>query len=234
MSDSYKMWVLNPSVYSFQLEHMASTDFERFKTSLLSCSNKLQEVTFTYDRITLFFVHAVNENQVKDLIKSSLRVFESQKFSANAWKIPICFSPPFSADLWTHFKNDSVRVEQYIAQFLGTTFQLAFYGFLPGFGYLRGLPAELHMDRKANPSARMPKGTVAVGGAQLGIYPQDSPGGWHGIGHCPVPWFDVNNRPPLWIKPTDEVVFFEIDLPKHQQMVRDIENKTFSFQTLCQ
>ena len=57
-----------------------------------------------------------------------------------------------------------------------------FLGFLPGFPYLGGLNPRLHLPRLAQPRQNIAAGSVAIGGAQTGIYPQSSPGGWHVIG----------------------------------------------------
>jgi inhibitor of KinA len=58
-----------------------------------------------------------------------------------------------------------------------------FLGFLPGFPYLGGLNPRLHLPRLAQPKQNIAAGSVAIGGQQTGIYPQQSPGGWHVIGH---------------------------------------------------
>ena len=55
-------------------------------------------------------------------------------------------------------------------------------GFLPGFGYLAGLPESLATPRRATPRARVPQGAVGIGGGQTGVYPFASPGGWNLIG----------------------------------------------------
>jgi UPF0271 protein len=58
-------------------------------------------------------------------------------------------------------------------------------GFLPGFGYLRGLaPALACVPRRASPRPRVPAGAIAVAGGFTGIYPCESPGGWRLIGHA--------------------------------------------------
>jgi type IX secretion system PorP/SprF family membrane protein len=37
------------------------------------------------------------------------------------------------------------------------------------------------------PALVVPTGSVAIGGKQTGIYPMQSPGGWHSIGRSPLP-----------------------------------------------
>ena len=38
------------------------------------------------------------------------------------------------------------------------------------------------MPRRAVPRPVVPAGSVAIGGAQTGVYPESSPGGWHLLG----------------------------------------------------
>ena len=56
-------------------------------------------------------------------------------------------------------------------------YQVAMVGFAPGFPYLIGLDPRLAMPRLASPRTHVPAGSVAIGGAQAGIYPRASPGG---------------------------------------------------------
>jgi UPF0271 protein len=56
-------------------------------------------------------------------------------------------------------------------------------GFAPGFAYLIGVDPRLHIQRRATPRTRVPAGSIALAGGYTGVYPFDSPGGWHLIGH---------------------------------------------------
>jgi KipI family sensor histidine kinase inhibitor len=80
-----------------------------------------------------------------------------------------------------------------------------FLGFQPGFAYLDGLPAELHLPRRAKPRKQVPAGSVALGGTYCGIYPAAGPGGWHLIGMTDVPLFDPAALPPARLQPGDKV-----------------------------
>jgi inhibitor of KinA len=48
---------------------------------------------------------------------------------------------------------------------------------------------------------------VAIGGAQTGIYPLQSPGGWNIIGRTPLALFDVRRDPPVLLQAGDRVRF---------------------------
>ncbi len=63
-------------------------------------------------------------------------------------------------------------------------------GFMVGFAYLGILDSRLEMPRLATPRAKVPKGSVAIAQRQTAIYPQESAGGWHIIGHTDFESFE--------------------------------------------
>lgn len=63
-----------------------------------------------------------------------------------------------------------------------TTYVVDTLGFAPGFAYLTGLDARLHVPRRATPRPRVLAGSLAIADAFTAVYPFDSPGGWHLIG----------------------------------------------------
>jgi len=92
-----------------------------------------------------------------------------------------------------------------------TAFTVYMLGFLPGFAFLGDTPPELHLARRSEPRVRVPAGSVAIAMQLTGIYPWDSPGGWHILGKCPVPLFDGTLNPPAIFSAGDTVRFQNID-----------------------
>jgi KipI family sensor histidine kinase inhibitor len=90
-------------------------------------------------------------------------------------------------------------------------YRVAMLGFAPGFPYLLGLDPALHAPRLANPRLRVPRGSVAIGGAQTGIYPSELPGGWQLIGRTPLALFDATREPACLLAAGDTVHFRAID-----------------------
>lgn len=86
-------------------------------------------------------------------------------------------------------------------------------GFLPGFGYLTGLPGGLATPRRATPRPLVPAGAVGIGGGQTGVYPFASPGGWNLVGRSPVTLFDAGRPRPALLAVGDQVRFVATDLP---------------------
>lgn len=94
-----------------------------------------------------------------------------------------------------------------IAALTDVELTVAFGGFAPGFGYLSGLPGDLHVPRRATPRTRVPPGSVALAGPFAGVYPQASPGGWHLVGRTDAVLFDVDRDPPALLVPGAPVRF---------------------------
>jgi KipI family sensor histidine kinase inhibitor len=83
-------------------------------------------------------------------------------------------------------------------------------GFMPGWGYLGPLDQSLAIPRRATPRTRIPAGAVAIMGAQTGIYPRVSPGGWNLIGTTSTVLFDAARTQPALFRPGDRVRFVAV------------------------
>jgi KipI family sensor histidine kinase inhibitor len=100
-----------------------------------------------------------------------------------------------------------LSASQAIELHAGVEYRVAFIGFQPGFAYMTGTPVLLQMARRATPRARIPAGSVALGGAYTGIYPGTGPGGWQLIGRTLEWLFDARREPPARFAPGDRVRF---------------------------
>ena len=153
--------------------------------------------------------HPPDADALLALIEASL----SERRSADASgviEIPVRYggeSGPDVADVATHTK---LAIDDVIARHAAATYTVAMLGFMPGFAYLRGLPPELATPRRATPRTHVPGGSVAIGGAQTGIYPRDLPGGWQIIGRTPRDLFDAARAEPALLHPGQRVRFVPV------------------------
>jgi KipI family sensor histidine kinase inhibitor len=68
-------------------------------------------------------------------------------------------------------------------------------GFMPGYPYAGYLPPVLSgLPRRNVPRLRVPAGSVAIAGRQTGIYPRESPAGWHILGTTPLCIADLESN----------------------------------------
>ncbi|MGE4239204.1 5-oxoprolinase subunit PxpB [Ramlibacter sp.] len=93
----------------------------------------------------------------------------------------------------------------------GAEYRVAFTGFAPGFAYLTGGDARLHVPRRAVPRTRVPAGSVGLAGPFSGIYPRSSPGGWQLLGTTGLAMWDLARERPALLQPGDRVQFVAVD-----------------------
>jgi inhibitor of KinA len=84
-------------------------------------------------------------------------------------------------------------------------------GFVPGFAYLGPLDSRLVLPRRESPRKRVPAGSVAIAENQTGVYPSETPGGWHLIGRTDLKMFDVSRIRPSMLAVGDRVRFVAAD-----------------------
>jgi len=227
----YKIHRINVSTLLIQYEANPSDEFLRY---LLSIKESLQslfsiEVIHTYTELLLKFRRPIDQyNRLKFEIENVLKEMPQEKIIKNMiHHIPVCYEAPFSKDLLEVSNILGLSKEETIALHTSSTYTIYFIGFLPGFLYLDGLATALHIPRKSTPELVVPKGSVAIGGAQTGIYPQTSPGGWHILGHTPISFFNTLKEWETPFNPGDKLQFYTITTEEHQYISRTITEGTY-------
>jgi KipI family sensor histidine kinase inhibitor len=122
-------------------------------------------------------------------------------------EVPVRYGREFGPDLPDVARHTGLSAERVIELHSGADYLVYFVGFSTFFPYLGGLPSQLATPRLPAPRKHVPLGSVAIGGAQAGIYPLASPGGWRLIGRTPLALFDLNHEPPPLLRMGDHVRF---------------------------
>jgi inhibitor of KinA len=130
-----------------------------------------------------------------------------QKSESHLVEIPVCFEREFGFDLDEVAQRAKLSSEETIQRHVAAEYRVHCVGFTPGFGFLSGLDPRLATPRRSTPRTEIPAGSVAIGGAQTGVYPIRSPGGWNVIGRTPLRMFDVRRDPPALLRAGDRVTF---------------------------
>jgi inhibitor of KinA len=125
-------------------------------------------------------------------------------------EIPVCYDPEFALDLAHVATHAGLAEAEVVRRHSSARYRVNCVGFTPGFPYLTGLPAKLATPRRATPRTGIPAGSVAIGGAQTGIYPTKSPGGWNVIGRTPLRLFDHQSEPPAILRAGDRITLRQI------------------------
>jgi inhibitor of KinA len=118
--------------------------------------------------------------------------------------IPVSYN---GEDLGEVARRTGLSVDDVISIHSGAEYRVFVIGFVPGFAYLGPLDPRLVVARRESPRKRVPSGSVAIAEAQTGIYPAETPGGWHLIGTTAVKMFDAARESPALLAVGDRVRF---------------------------
>lgn len=132
------------------------------------------------------------------------------------YTIPVCYEPPFSRDLERVARSCALSVPEVIELHSSATYDVWMMGFMPGFPYLGELPEALQLPRKAKPDPHIPAGSVAIAEEYCGVYPFDSPGGWHILGRTPIPLMNYRHSQPWTFQYDTRVRFVPVSLQEYQ------------------
>jgi len=134
-------------------------------------------------------------------------------------EVPVCYGGEYGEDLGVLALAHEMAPSKFVELHTRPVYYVGMIGFMPGFPYLAGLDARLITPRRATPRSSVPRGSVAIGGEHTGIYPLDSPGGWHVIGRTPLSLFDLHRDPPSLLQAGDRVRFVAITPERYEQVL---------------
>jgi inhibitor of KinA len=135
-------------------------------------------------------------------------------------EIPVCYDPEFALDIDDVARRANISPSEVIGLHSAAEYRVACIGFVPGFPFLIGLPKKLATPRRDVPRKKIPAGSVGIGGAQTGIYPLRSPGGWNLIGRTPLRLFDPDKSPPALLRAGERVRFRKITRDEFESLKR--------------
>ncbi len=175
--------------------------------------NQFVDCVPTYCSLTLYLK---SNRNVDSLTIQLLDLYQSLNFSSKIesqhWEIPVCYHTSLGVDLASLSVTLNLSINEIISLHSSPIYTVDFIGFLPGFPYLSGLNKQLHAHRLTSPRNYIQKGSVAIGGNQTGIYPQDSPAGWNIIGRTNIELFNSMRIKPCLLSPMDTLQFVPISL----------------------
>lgn len=184
----------------------------------------LRDLVPAYTSLAVFFdIDAVSADVVRDWIHTQPvgDIDDALAEAPRTIEIPVRYGSVFGEDLDAAAAELGIAADTLIARHGAALYTVAMIGFAPGFPYLSGLDPSLALPRLATPRTRVPAGSVGIGGAQTGIYPRESPGGWRLLGRTPLRLFDPQRASPSLLAPGDRVRFVAIDDETFTRLARD-------------
>lgn len=214
---------------------------EKILNDVILYKKKLEKLLFeenvyiksAYNSILITYNYTINNfyNQISTLKSIYYDDFDSIVSDSRLWKIPVCYDLGFGIDLEDISEKNKLEISKIIELHTKPNYLVYFTGFLPGFLYLGGLDKRIHFPRKNTPRLKVKKGSVAIGGSQTGVYPNESPGGWNIIGNTPLNFFDVHKQSPCFAKSGDRIKFVPISKSSYEIFLSHVENNTYTIES---
>jgi len=182
----------------------------------------ISELVPTYSAVTIHYDPILLDmDKLEDAIRQAA---EAQDEAADAEGetvvIPVVYGGEYGPDLENVCTHNGLTPDEVIAIHSGREYLIYMLGFTPGFPYMGGMDERIATPRLKTPRTAIPAGSVGIAGAQTGVYPIQSPGGWQLIGRTPYKLFDMDRAEPFLLKAGQKVVFKPITEEEYKAIER--------------
>jgi inhibitor of KinA len=173
---------------------------------------RLRDVVVGYCSVTVYF----NPLELDaDTLVATIRGIatvppESAPVQPREIHVDVCYGGEYGPDLSEVAAYARASEEDVVVLHTSVTYRVYMLGFLPGFAYMATVDPRLALPRRATPRPRVAAGSVAVAAGQTGIYPSETPGGWHVIGRTHLAPYEPRREEPFLFRPGDHVTFRSI------------------------
>ena len=187
------------------------------------------ETVPTYCSLTIHYEpELIRYNDLRAKLETLLAgSYEGQSGPAAVVEIPVLYGGEYGLDLDYVAEHNGLTAKQVIDLHSGGEYLVYMLGFTPGFSYLGGMDERLATPRLKTPRVLIPGGSVGIAGAQTGIYPMDSPGGWQLIGRTPVKLYDPRREQPILLDAGEYIKFRAIDQAEYDRILAQAEAGTY-------
>lgn len=176
----------------------------------------IKDIIPSYHTLTLIYdIELLNAplDFANDLIEKFASVRKTEFTNSELNKIievPVCYDENFGIDLISMSTKLNLSTTEIIKIHTENIYQVYCLGFMPGFAYMGDVNTKIQTARHAQPRKNVCAGSLGIAGAQTGIYPMHSPGGWQIIGRTPLKIFDKDPAILSKFNMGDSVKFYPI------------------------
>lgn len=185
------------------------------------------ELTIQYDPLKLSY-----KQLNRRILHYEPKLDELELPTARIVCVPVCYGGLYGPDLSDLARQHGFSEEQFMDLHSAVDYLVYMLGFTPGFCYLGGMDKRLATPRKTTPGLHIPAGSVGIAGGQTGIYPIESPGGWHIIGRTPLKLFDPDREPVFHIQMGDILRFCPVSETEYEQVSSQINLGTYRLEVI--
>jgi inhibitor of KinA len=133
-------------------------------------------------------------------------------------EIPVCYETPFARDLNSVAEVLGLKPQEIVDRHAERIYDVWMLGFMPGYPYMGSLNEKIQLPRKSTPDFSVSAGSVAIAEEFVGVYPFDSPGGWHIIGITPLKVVDYSRSVPFLFQYGMKVKFYPISTDEFHRL----------------
>lgn len=173
----------------------------------------VRDVVVGYCSATVYFdpLRVEADALADDLRRIASALPDSTILEGDLIDVDVCYGGDLGPDLADVAAFARASEDDVIALHTALTYRVYVVGFIPGFPYMASVDPRLALPRRAIPRMKVPAGSVAIAAGQTGIYPSETPGGWHLIGRTRLKPYDDSRADPFLFKPGDRVRFHSVD-----------------------
>jgi KipI family sensor histidine kinase inhibitor len=183
----------------------------------------LIETVPTYRSLIIQFDPAATDyDALVSLLDEETKDLAPRHAVGRRWRVPVVYGGDYGSDLEEVAGIHGLTPTQVIDIHSSAVYRIYMIGFLPGFTYLGGLDKRIATSRRLHPRAKIPAGTIMIGGEQAGIAPMDMPSGWHNLGLTPVRPYAPERDPVFLFAAGDEIVFEPVDASRWGAMEKAV------------
>jgi inhibitor of KinA len=179
-----------------------------------------------FDPLTVSRTHLAGT--IRRMIASEAGRETAEEEKVRIVQVPVCYGGEFGPDLEYVAQHNRLSTQEVITIHSSKPYLVYMLGFTPGFPYLGGMSEKIATPRLEKPRTRIPRGSVGIAGAQTGLYPIESPGGWRLIGRTPLNPFSPDAAHPFLFAAGDYLRFLPISPREYHHIRRDVEAGSFS------
>jgi KipI family sensor histidine kinase inhibitor len=132
-------------------------------------------------------------------------------------EVPVCYGGAYGPDLDDLATFAACSAGEVVEMHTAREYRVFVVGFVPGWAYMASVDSRISAPRRSIPRLKVPAGSVAIAAGQTGIYPAETPGGWHIVGRTPVKPYDPARADPFLFHPGDHVRFRRIDEDEYRR-----------------
>jgi len=182
----------------------------------------VRDIVPAYRAVTVYFdpLRADAATLEAHLRAAAAQASDVQPLAGPLVHVPVCYDAEFGPDLDTVARFAGLTVPEVVDVHCSGDYRVFMLGFVPGFAYMGPVDARIALPRRAAPRTAVPVGAVAVAGGQTGIYPSQTPGGWHIIGRTPMRLVSFDTPVPTLFTAGDRVRFHQVDRAAFEQIAR--------------